>query len=181
MSDFLAIPEAERHHELIAGEISEKAAPTGEHGGAQAGLIYSLYGPFNRRPGGGGPGGWWFAAEVEIQLGANIVRPDVVGWRRERAPERPSGSPIGVEPDWICEILSTNRRTDVIQKKRLYHERRIPYYWIIDPIEGTLLVYRWTTDGYTEVLAAERGEQVRAEPFQAMELPVGVFLGDDEA
>jgi hypothetical protein len=30
------------------------------------------------------------------------------------------------------------------------------------------------------VLIAERGERVRAEPFAAIELPVGVFFGDDE-
>jgi hypothetical protein len=30
------------------------------------------------------------------------------------------------------------------------------------------------------VLGARRGERVRAEPFQAIELQVGVFFGDDE-
>jgi hypothetical protein len=29
-------------------------------------------------------------------------------------------------------------------------------------------------------LAAQRGERVRAEPFDAVELHVGVFFGDDE-
>src|SRR2546430_9846928 len=101
IADFLAIPEEQRHHELIAGEIIEKAAPTGEHGGAQAGLIYSLYGPFNRRPGGDGPGGGWFASEVEIKFGANVLRPDVMGWRRERVPERPRGALIESSSDWI--------------------------------------------------------------------------------
>jgi uncharacterized protein GlcG (DUF336 family) len=31
-----------------------------------------------------------------------------------------------------------------------------------------------------DALAAERGERVRAEPFDAIELPVGVFFGEDE-
>jgi hypothetical protein len=46
----------------------------------------------------------------------------------------------------------------------------------------TLLVYRWGPDGYIEVLAAQRGERVRvrAEPFVAIEIDVGVLLGDDE-
>jgi hypothetical protein len=34
--------------------------------------------------------------------------------------------------------------------------------------------------GYLEILAAQRGEIVRAEPFAAVELPVGVLFGDDE-
>ncbi len=31
-----------------------------------------------------------------------------------------------------------------------------------------------------EVLVAQRGERVRAEPFDAVELHVGVLFGDDE-
>ncbi len=43
-----------------------------------------------------------------------------------------------------------------------------------------MTVYRWTPDGYSEVLVAERGETVRAEPFEAIPLQVGLFFGDDE-
>lgn len=181
IEDLYAIPEEERRHELIDGELIEKGATTGEHGGSQAGVLSTLGGRFSRRPGGRWPGGWWFATEVEILLSrGNIVRPDVVGWRRERAPERPTGTPIALLPDWVCEILSTNKRNDLVKKKRLYHQDRIPHYWILDPIEATLAVYRWGPDGYIEVLASQRGELVRAEPFDAVELHVGALLGDDE-
>ena len=43
-----------------------------------------------------------------------------------------------------------------------------------------MLVYRWAADGYVEILVAERGEVVRAEPFEAIPLTVGVLFGDDE-
>jgi Uma2 family endonuclease len=85
-----------------------------------------------------------------------------------------------VRPDWVCEILSTNKSNDVIRKKRVYHRHQVPHYWIIDPAKETLAVYRWTADGYVEILAAERGETVRAEPFDAIPLQVGVLFGDDE-
>ena len=49
-----------------------------------------------------------------------------------------------------------------------------------DPVEETLAVYRWHSDGYVEVLIAERQETVRAEPFDAIELRVGVLFGDDD-
>ena len=45
---------------------------------------------------------------------------------------------------------------------------------------SVLTVYRWGPDGYIEVLAAERGERVKAEPFDAITLQVGVLFGDDE-
>lgn len=85
-----------------------------------------------------------------------------------------------VRPDWVCEILSTNRTNDLIKKKRVYHRFGVPHCWIIDPAEETLLVNRWTPEGYVEILAAERSERVRAEPFDAISLQVGIFFGDDD-
>ena len=181
LDDLLAIPEAERRHEVIDGELVEKGAASGEHGGTQADLVSALNSRFSRRPGGRWPGGWWFALEVEIVFAPNqIFRPDVVGWRRERAPQRPTGHPITLLPDWIGEVLSTNRSNDLIKKKRVYHQCQIPHYWILDPAEETLAVHRWGPDGYIEVLAALRAERLRAEPFDAVELSVGVLFGDDD-
>ena len=181
LEDLFAIPEEARRHELIDGELVEKGAATGEHGGTQADLVSTLKSRFGRRPGGRWPGGWWFVLEVEVYFDPdNTFRPDVTGWRRERAPERPSGTPIMLRPDWICEILSTNRRNDLVRKKRVYHRYGVPHYWILDPVEETLSVLRWGPDGYIDVLAAQRGERVRAEPFDAVELPVGAFFGEEE-
>ena len=50
LEDLLAIPEAERHHEVINGELVEKGAATGEHGGTQADLVSLLISRFSRRP-----------------------------------------------------------------------------------------------------------------------------------
>jgi len=43
-----------------------------------------------------------------------------------------------------------------------------------------LLVDRWWHDGYTVVQRAAAGETVRAEPFDAIVLRVGVLFGDEE-
>ncbi len=181
LEDFWAIPEHERFHELIGGEIVPKAAPSGEHGGAQAGIVIAIGGSFQRAAGRGGPGGWWIATEVEVLLDTGeVVRPDVVGWRRERCPERPTGTPIKLRPDWICEIVSPRHASDdTVKKLRLYHRVGIPHYWLADIRDATLTVMRWSTDGYITVMSAERGEVVRAEPFEAIELAVGTLFGDD--
>ena len=52
--------------------------------------------------------------------------------------------------------------------------------WVVDPEERILLRHRWSPDGYTVVQRAAAGETVRAEPFGAIELQVGVLLGDDQ-
>lgn len=180
IADFFAIPEEHRRHEIIGGVLVEKEAASGRHGRAQVRLARRL-GPYDRRPGGRLPGGWWFATEVEVLFDeADIFRPDIAGWRRERLVELPEEVPIRVRPDWVCEILSKNRRIDLIKKKRVYHRHQVQHYWIIDPREETLAVYRWHTDGYVEVLIADREERVRSEPFEAIEFCVGVLFGDDE-
>jgi Uma2 family endonuclease len=118
--------------------------------------------------------------EVELAPG-QVYRPDVVGWRRDRVPDRPRGTPIAIRPDWTCEVLSpSNPGTDRVKKLNHYHRFHVPHYWIVDPIEESLSVFRWTADGYLLVLAADRHARVHAEPFEAVELPVGALFGDDE-
>jgi hypothetical protein len=51
VADLRALAEGRRFHEIIGGELVHKAPPSGEHGGAQAALAGSLFGPFNRRAG----------------------------------------------------------------------------------------------------------------------------------
>ena len=180
LTDLLALPDSGHGFEIIDGDLVEKET-SAEHGVAQS-RVGRLLGPFDRRPRGRQPGGWWFATEVVIDFGPKQqFRPDIVGWRRERMPERPTGTVISVVPDWICEIVSpSNASNDTIKKKRVYHQHRVPHYWLLDPVQDTLSVLRWSPDGYVEVLSAMREERVKAEPFEAIALQVGVFFGDDE-
>lgn len=179
--DFWNIPEEQRFHELIGGQLAEKAAPSGEHGHAQACVASAIVPPFQRRGGGGGPGGWWIATEVELLLtSADVVRPDVAGWRRERCPKRPTGTPISLRPDWICEVISpSNANNDTVKKLRLYHRVEIPHYWLVDPRDMTLTVMRHSDAGYVTIMRAERGEVVQPEPFELISLAVGMLFGDD--
>lgn len=181
IQEWLDQPE-ERRLELIDGEFIEKAAPDFPHGNAQSAISAVLRPAFSRKPGGSGPGpgGWWFASEVDIQLGNNGFRPDLAGWRRERCPAPIEGRPVILRPDWICEVLSdSNRHNDTIRKLRRYHDGGVPHYWLLDPDTGTLNVFRHEPLGYLNVLTAERGQRVRAEPFDAIEVTVGDLLGDD--
>jgi Uma2 family endonuclease len=180
VTDWLAADEDERL-ELIDGELIPKASPDPDHGSAQAGTMVAVHAPFHRSAGGpGGPGGWWITSEVDILLGGQGYRPDLVGWRRDRVPERPRGKPVRITPDWICEIASeSNRDTETIKKLVGYHLAGVPHYWILDQLDRTLTVHRHTEVGYVIVLRAAAHERVRAEPFDAIELQVATLLGDD--
>lgn len=180
VADLLALPERDRH-ELVDGELVEKEAGNGRHGQAQVSLAILLRGYRGSGGGGRGPGGWLFGSEVLVQLSGSQVRmPDVAGWKRERLHAMPNDVPVTVIPDWIGEILSTRRGDDLVTKMRLYHQSRVPHYWVIDPEAETLAVFRWQEDGYLHVVGAERAVIVKAEPFDAVELAVGVLSGDDD-
>ncbi len=111
------------------------------------------------------------------------VRPDVVGWRRERLPQLPDTYPIELRPDWVCEIGLDGdaRRRDGLQKRRIYAEYGVPYYWLVDLETERLTVLGLVGGVCREVLVAGRSERVRAQPFDAFELQVGILFGDDEA
>lgn len=181
LADLLRLPEAERFHEIVGGELTRKAEPSFDHGNAQSGVLTSVRVPFQRPPGSGGPGGWWIVTEVEILLApTEVPRPDVSGWRRERPPERSTEFPVKVRPDWVCEVVSPQRASDdTVKKVRAYQKAEIPHYWLLDLRDGTLTVLRWSAAGYVVALKAERHERVRAEPFEAQELLVATLFGDD--
>jgi len=170
--------------EVVRGALVEKAAPTGEHADAQSYIALLIKGPFQRRPGGGGPGGWWILTEVDVEFATHeVYRPDVAGWRRDRVPERPKGRPVRVRPDWVCEVLSpTTASRDLIDKMQTLLQCEVPHYWVVDTEHETLTAYRWTPGGYVVGLVAGKADrQVRIEPFDAIEIDVGLLFGEDPA
>src|SRR5213595_3232300 len=91
--DLFARADADRL-ELIGGDIVEKAVPSPTHSFAEAKLVAAVD-PFNRRPGGRGPGGWWIFTEIHVGYsGGEIYCHDVAGWRRDRLAERPKDWPV---------------------------------------------------------------------------------------
>jgi Uma2 family endonuclease len=166
------------HVEIINGELVHETMTSFEHGDAQLSVGGELRSRFR---GDGPPGGegWWIATEVDVVYGdTQCFRHDVSGWRKSRVPKRPVGTRVNVRPDWVCEVLSTNRNKDLVDKRRVLHEHGVPHYWIID-LDGPLLtVLRHHADGYLMVATVAPGERARLEPFQAVELEVSTLLGD---
>lgn len=179
VEEFLARTPDERV-ELIRGSVEEKAAPGGEHSSAQGGIDRRVGHKFDRKPGGRWPGGWWFFVELDVRFGQEVFRPDVCGYRRERLQQRPTGRPITIAPDWVCEVLApSNAKLDRVEKLQTYFAAGVPHYWLVDPIEGSLEIFRRTDLAYALVQSAHRGQRLRPEPFDAVEFSVDELLGDD--
>ena len=181
IDDWLAGDDDERA-EMIEGEIVYKALPSADHS-FSAGNIRAALDPFVRLKGGGGaPGGWWIGVEAHVLYPGrpNGFIHDLAGWRRDRHAERPKGNRITARPNWVCEILSTNRSDDLVKKKRVLHEHRVENYWLVDVRDGVLSAMRWVEGGYLTVHEATAEEMARLEPFEEVELDVGVLLGRKE-
>jgi Uma2 family endonuclease len=168
-ADLEALPEDVRA-ELIGGEIVVEPSPTPIHQGT-VGLVYAeLQFPFQK--GRGGPGGWWLILDVDVLFGPHdVLRPDIAGWRRERVPNFPTLRPVQMAPDWVCEGLSPGTAArDQGDKLAVYQRSSVAWYWIVDPQNRLLNVFRLTSEGY--VLDTSVGDHglARLRPFDAVEL-----------
>jgi Uma2 family endonuclease len=168
--------------EIVHGQIVHKASPSWNHAGSQVALIAWLKRHFDRRTGGRSPGGWHIRSECDVEYGPHdLFRHDLSGWHRERVTEQPKKWPVRIRPDWACEILSeSNAKRDLVDKSLVLHRYGVPHYWILDPEEKLLLVYRHGERGYMNILSATSGERVRAEPFEAVELRGAILFVDED-
>lgn len=162
--------------ELIGGELVVETTSFA-HGVAQVAIAGEIRGHLR---GGGSPpdDGWWIASEVDVVYGEHdAFRHDVAGWRRARVPTMPKERRVAIRPDWVCEILSTNRNKDLRDKRRVLHACGVPHYWLVDLDAPLLTVLRHHADGYVIVATVAPGEVARLEPFHAVELDVAVLFG----
>jgi Uma2 family endonuclease len=175
--------DSDERNEIHGGQLVPKEAARYEHSDAQGGIAAVLRPPFQRRAGGpGGPGGWWIATEAEVAYPGWTFLHDLAGWRRERVPVKPSGRPVRATPDWVCEILSTNRKHDTVTKFDVLGRAGVRHYWLVDVDVRELVVHRWESTGWIRAatfLATEPGQRGRIEPFDAEEIEVAVLFGDD--
>lgn len=162
--------------EVIDGELRLSPRPAKPHAVATTALAEELGPPFKR--GRGGPGGWTILFEPEIHLGADILVPDLAGWRLARMDAIVADEPFfSLAPDWIAEVISpSSGKFDRTDKLRIYARERVPWAWLVDPLARTLEVLGLGADGRWVVRDAFRDEaRVRAEPFDAIELDLSVL------
>jgi Uma2 family endonuclease len=163
--------------EILDGELHTSPRPTAPHALATSVLGSELGPPFHR--GRGGPGGWWILDEPELHMGADVLVPDLAGWRRERLPAIPDAAFFTLAPDWACEVLSpSTERLDRVRKLPVYARESVKHVWLVNPTARTLEVLR--LEGGRWVVAATHGgdDPVRAEPFDAIELDMGALWGE---
>jgi Uma2 family endonuclease len=111
------------------------------------------------------------AAPFEVELTKDsAVQPDVLVILAERARLLTQQRLMGA-PSLAIEVVSyTSKRTDRLQKRRLYQEEGVPEYWVVDPEPRR--VERWRPgDEIPEVLTERLAWQpTRAAPPLELDL-----------
>lgn len=163
--------------EVLYGMLHLHPRPAMRHANASSVLGGVLFGPF--RLGRGGPGGWIILDEPELHLGSepDILVPDIAGWHRERLADVPAEAAwTSIAPDWTCEVLSPSTQAfDRAEKMEIFLRERVGHVWLIDPIAQTLEVYRHGGEHWQRLAAHHGDVTVRAQPFEAVELPLGLL------
>lgn len=168
----------EERCELIEGDLVYKSLPSSEHSYSQRAIATILTGEYNWKR--KGPKGWWIGTEISVVYNGrpNGFIHDLAGWRKENYPEKPRGKRVVERPDWVCEILSGNRKDDLDTKKWVLHEHRVPYYWIVDLESEIISVLEWSEKGYLIIADARKSQKRILSPFD-MEFDVSVLLGNE--
>jgi len=163
--------------EIIDGELWTSPRPAPRHAVAYARLVSLLEPPFGQ--GRGGPGRWIILAEPELHLGTDALVPDLAGWRRERMARVPDTVYFALSPDWVCEILSPSTAVlDRTRKLRVYAREGVRHVWLVDPDTRTIEVLVLEAGRWVVVDAFGASQVARIEPFDAVELELGLLWVD---
>ncbi len=151
--DFAELPEGTLA-ELLEGEIFMVPAPIPEHQRI-SGKLYAFLLQYVERKN----LGEIFFSPIDVFLDEhNVVQPDLVYISEEKrsiiGEKRIEGA-----PDWIAEILSEgNAYHDLKTKKKLYERHGVAEYWIVDPMERSVEVYRNGESGFKLITASTSGK-----------------------
>jgi hypothetical protein len=163
--------------EIVDGDLHVSPRPASRHALAASVLWGDVGPPFHH--GRGGPGGWWILFEPELHFGADVLVPDLAGWRRERMPEFPDTAAFTLAPDWVCEVVSPGTEPlDRAKKMPVYARENVSHLWLVNPVARTLEVYRLAESRWLLLATHEGAQRVRAEPFEAVELDLAPLWGE---
>src|SRR5262245_23178713 len=89
-------------------------------------------------------------APLRLRLGTRKFRePDLMLLLRSADPRRQDRYWLGA--DLVLEIVSSDEPArDLVEKRRDYAEAGIPEYWIVNPLDQTIIVLRLVDDAYVE-------------------------------
>jgi Uma2 family endonuclease len=171
-SDYARFPDDGNRYEVIEGEVLVTPAPSPMHQLVVFRLAMALHQYVERRKLG------VVLPDVDLLfVTGQFLRPDLV-FVPENARSGITNRGVEEAPGLVVEVLSpTSRSIDQVKKPRRYGEFGIPEYWVVDPNDRVVWVWRfasrdvgpqrvtdrlaWRPDGAGEPLVVELEELFR--------------------
>lgn len=136
--EYYSLPENIRA-ELIEGRLSYQAAPSRIHQKVLNAVNNAIYNYIKAK---GGPCEVYpapFAVKI-FEGRTTILEPDI---SVICDPEKLTDRGCSGAPDWVVEIVSPSSvSNDYIEKLQLYAEAGVREYWIVNPMQEKVIVYR---------------------------------------
>ncbi len=136
--DYALIPEDGLRHEIIDGEHYVNPAPNIRHQLIVTRLLVRLA-TFTEDH----DLGQVFCSPIDVVFSKNnVVQPDVLYVRKENTGEL-QGAFVKIAPDLVIEVLSSStRKHDKVRKMKVYDTFNVAEYWIVDPEDDLVSIYR---------------------------------------
>lgn len=142
LDDLYTTPDDGNRYEILDGAIVMTPPPAIAHQSVVTRLLVLLDKPARQL------GLRVFPAPTAWRIGpGQVPEPDLVVASTDVITSRAVEGP----PVLVIEVMSpSGRGRDLFEKRRIYAQGRASWYWIVDPLEPSLMVLRLTTDGYVD-------------------------------
>ncbi len=165
--DVQQMPDDGNRYEAIEGDLYMTPAPSIRHHRLTRAL-YDALKPLLHKPEYGEL--FWAPVGVEFPATGEGVQPDLMFVSNERRGIIGEAGIAGA-PDLVVEILSPSTAgRDRTIKLRLYERQGVPEYWIVDPDENTIDVWRFGEDPPCERFAATLPVRIGTEEVGVIDL-----------
>ncbi|HZA35677.1 MAG TPA: Uma2 family endonuclease [Vicinamibacterales bacterium] len=155
-ADLERVPEDGRRYELYDGEVYVVPAPIPRHQVVQHTVAEALRALCRQH------GGFAVGSPIDIVFSEyDVLQPDVVFFRRERAHLVDLDRANRHAPDLCVEILSpSTEATGRGRKLQMFALYGVPEYWIVDPVHETIEVHRFEGGGYRLAQCASADDEI---------------------
>ncbi|WPM32981.1 Uma2 family endonuclease [Hydrogenobacter sp. T-2] len=168
--EFFKLYPQESGIELINGEVFEMPAPDANHQDIVGNLFYFLKGHVRVKG-----KGKVFVAPMDVVIAEDIVlQPDILFVEDiNKVKKKIHGS-----PDLVVEVVSPSTlKRDLTDKMKLYERHGVREYWLVFPLEKTIMVYELTEKGYELFSFATEKGKVKSKVLEDFELEVEEVFG----
>ncbi len=168
--EFFKLYPEESRLELIDGEVYEMPAPTPKHQRIVRKLVSAIGSYVDRNSLGD-----VYPSPIDVVFSPeNVLQPDVVYVSDlSMVKDRIYGS-----PDLIIEIVSpSSLKRDLTDKMKLYEKHGVKEYWLVFPLEKTIMVYELKDNSYELLSYATEKGKVKSKVLEGFEMEVEEVFG----